>query len=53
MLMDAELREYLCLQQAKLEFEEAEARMRDVDTLHQVRIRLKRIESASPVTAVR
>ena len=23
MLMDAELREYLCLQQAKLEFEEA------------------------------
>ena len=44
MLMDAELREDLGLEQAQLELQQPEARMRDVDALHQVRVCLERVE---------
>ena len=48
MLMDAELRKDLGLEQAQLELQQPEARMRDVDALHQVRVRLKRVEPGVP-----
>ena len=45
---DAELRKDLGLEQAQLELQQPEARMRDVDALHQVRVRLKRVEPGVP-----